>query len=416
MRIVRPAFIKKDINTMTEAVNPMISVESIVSIQFVKNSICEKYSINFGFLQYPCYNLGMVIKRLSVKGFRNHADTEIKLSPKINVLVGKNAQGKTNLLEAIYLTCVGRGWRTHKEREMIGFDFDDAKVRTVVKKSFGDIVIEIKLSRAQKKSIKINDIPVAKMGELMGQVNCVFFSPDELRLIKDAPADRRRFMDIDISQVDKSYFYALLRYNKVLMQRNALLKSKDEDIGRGLDIWDVQLVSTGSYIIEKRRKYLEMLEPSVKKVHSYMTRKKEDISLEYVAYELERELKMAREKDMRLKTTTVGPHRDDLLIQINGKDVRSFASQGQQRTAALSLKLGELELFENITGEKPVLLLDDVFSELDDDRQERLIKLLSYCQSVITTTQPIKNCDTCHNFVVENGKILVSPNGVGNDS
>ena len=389
----------------------------------------------------------MIIKSLEIINFRNHEKSKVSLGNKINVLVGKNAQGKTNLLEAIYLTCVGRGWRTHKEREMIMFDKDRSIVRAQVEKKFGDITIEVSLSRKDKKAIKINDIPVQKMGELMGQINCVFFSPDELRLVKDAPADRRRFLDIDISQIDKAYFYSLLKYNKILMQRNALLKSKTangkaQDIERGLDVWDMQLVRVGAFIIYKRLSYIEQLKPFVTKVHNYLTSGQEQIELSYINItsnalesplgpqpqggvlvegsaltvdEVEEilaiNLRTARDKDMRLKTTTVGPHRDDLLIKINGKDVRYFASQGQQRTTALSLKLGELELFEQATGEKPILLLDDVFSELDDERQSRLIKILNYCQSIITATSDIgvtaSNTSGHKTFEVKNGKVVL---------
>ena len=375
-------------------------------------------------MQQTCdiIKLSMIIKSLTMNNFRNHENTAVVLSSGINVLVGKNAQGKTNLLEAIYLTCVGRGWRTNKDKEMINFDAEYTKVKNTAQKLFGDVTVEVHVPRSGKKSIRINDIPIQKMGEMMGQVNCIFFSPDELRLIKDAPADRRKFLDIDISQVDKTYFYSLLRYNKILLQRNALLKSKTEDIARGLEIWDVQLAKAGALIVARRLAYIEQLKPYVEKVHSYLTNEKEDVIISYINItakteesllssdqsEIEKillkQLLEAREKDMHLKTTTVGPHRDDLLIKLDGRDVRYFASQGQQRTAALSLKLGELQTFEKITGERPVLLLDDVFSELDQERQTRLIKLLGKCQSIITTTHGITG--KAKVFKVENGKVL----------
>jgi len=373
----------------------------------------------------------MKIKSLRLSNFRNHKNTFIELSPGINIFWGKNAQGKTNLLEAVYLTCVGRGWRTNKDKEMINFESDFSCVHTLAAKKFGDVNIEVYIPRLGKKGIKINGISVQKMGELMGQVNCVFFSPDELRLIKDAPADRRRFLDIDISQIDKTYFYSLLRYNKILLQRNAFLKSKtqniskteNEDVHRMLDIWDAQLAQIGAFIVFKRLEYIELLKTCTAKCHNELTGGKETITLSYInitviqeqvlapttnATEIEKilinQLVNAREKDMRLKTTTVGPHRDDLLITINGKDVRNFASQGQQRTTALSLKLGEMKVFEDITGEAPVLLLDDVFSELDNERQVSLIKLLNKNQSIITMTQgEIKGAKV---FQVLNGKII----------
>lgn len=377
----------------------------------------------------------MIIKSLSVANFRNHRSTTLALSPGVNILVGNNAQGKTNLLEAIYLTCVGKGWRTNKDREMINFDGDHARVRTVTKKSFGDCTVEINLSRTAKKSIKINDVPVQRMGELMGQVNCVFFSPDELRLIKEAPVDRRRFLDIDISQMDKTYFYALLRYNKILLQRNALLKSQKEDILSGLRIWDTQLANVGAHIIVRRLAFIEQLKKQVVKVHNFLTDGSEELKLSYTnitvadseaedyitaagscsdasltSAGLERilmeHLIASREKDMRMKTTTVGPHRDDIKILINDKDVRYYASQGQQRTLALSLKLAELEIFRETTGEMPVLLLDDVLSELDNKRQSKLIAALKKCQSIITsTTLPPSLGKDAKVFKVVNGAV-----------
>lgn len=355
----------------------------------------------------------MHIQSVELINFRNHKNTVLELSLGANVLVGENAQGKTNLLEAIFLTCVGRGWRTNKDKEMIDFAAGAARVRTIVKRKFGSTTVEINLSRTTKKTIKINGVPVQRMGELMGQVNCVFFSPDELRLVKDAPADRRRFLDIDISQIDKSYFYALLKYNKILLQRNALLKTRGEDIESGLDIWDEQLAKVGALVVSHRIKFVAKLSKNVARVHEYLTSGCELIEVSYdgitlppavmcyiakaeaksieadalaqVENMLLEQIKIARERDLRLKTTTLGPHRDDLRITIDNRDVRQFASQGQQRTVALSLKLAELEIFREATGEMPILLLDDVFSELDAKRQERLVKLLSKCQSIITS-------------------------------
>jgi len=387
----------------------------------------------------------MRIKSIALQNFRNHKSTVLNLSPGINVLVGDNAQGKTNLLEAIFLTCVGRGFRSPRDREMIKFDENIARVKTIAAKKFGDISVEVTISAVPGragKQIKINDIPIAKMGELMGSVTCVFFSPDELRLIKEAPSDRRRFMDIDISQMDKVYFYNLLRYNKILQQRNALLKSMGPgaDELRALDIWDEQLAKVGGDIIERRIVFCEELKKCAASTHPKLA-PGERIEITYdgiakiaeivprgtisgpanvgagpvpaptilsgaiwadtgsaptngvsscsgaIGSALLDALHVARVKDLRLRTTTVGPHRDDLAITVNGKDVRSFASQGQQRTVALSLKLAELKIFEDMTGEKPVLLLDDVFSELDSSRQAKLLDAIKDCQCIITTTR-----------------------------
>jgi DNA replication and repair protein RecF len=333
------------------------------------------------------------IEKIELRNFRNHQNTVAEFFNGINILVGQNAQGKTNLLESIYLSCVGRGWKAVKDAEMIMFGEAGASVKTVTQKKFGDISVSVKLGNGTKKAISINNVPISKIGELMGTVNCVFFSPDELRLIKEAPADRRRFLNIDISQIDKSYFYALIRYNKILAQRNAYLKNlpypvTDDDL-RGLEIWDTQLVSAGEILIKKRIEFIDKLKPYLIEAHSNLTDGAEKIDFEYEScgdVDFAARLKAARDKDMRLKTTTVGPHRDDIKIEINGQDVRTYGSQGQQRTAALSIKIAELRLFADITGETPILLLDDVFSELDSSRQSRLLISIKDAQAIISTT------------------------------
>ena len=343
----------------------------------------------------------MRIQQLTVNNFRNHTHTTLQLDKGVNVLVGSNAQGKTNLLEAIYLSCVGRGWRTSRDSEMVQFGKEQALVQVTAEKRFGSVEIAIQLGLGLKKSIAINRVPIAKVAELMGQINCIFFSPDELKLVKEAPADRRRFMNIDISQIDKSYFYALTRYNKILQQRNAYLK--DHCDPRELSIWDDQLVKHGNIIIQKRQAFMEKLTPYVVAKHHALTGGQETITLTYeTSSDFARDLQATRERDLRLRTTTVGPHRDDLAILINGKDVRTYGSQGQQRTAALSIKLAELDLFTALTGETPILLLDDVFSELDSNRQERLLTAISHCQAVITATEapPIGKI-----FTVQNGNL-----------
>ncbi len=344
----------------------------------------------------------MYIKSISLTNFRNHIDTKTNLDKGINILLGQNAQGKTNLLEAIYLSCVGQGWRAGRDSEMITFDKDFSLVNVKAQKEFGEIDIAIKLGKGTKKSISLNQLPISKVSELMGQINCIFFSPDELRIIKEAPADRRRFLNIDISQIDKSYFYALLRYNKILSQRNAYLKN-NTDL-RELSIWDEQLIKVGNIIIQKRAKFLQELSPYIKDTHGRLTDNKENISISYeTPADFESELLNSRERDLRLRTTTVGPHRDDIEILINGKDVRLYGSQGQQRTVSLSIKLAELELFKKITGETPILLLDDVFSELDSSRQSRLLTSLENIQTIITTTEKPSFGKIIN---IKNGKII----------
>ena len=328
----------------------------------------------------------MRITQLTVDNFRNHKHTTLQLDAGVNVLVGPNAQGKTNLLEAIFLSCVGRGWRAGRDSEMVQFNQDRALVQVTAIKKFGSVDITIQLGLGLKKSISINRVPIAKVAELMGQINCIFFSPDELKLVKEAPADRRRFLNIDISQIDKSYFYALTRYNKILQQRNAYLKNNTDP--RELSIWDDQLISQGKIIIAKRQAFIQKLTPYVIAKHHELTDGKETIAITYeTCRDFAAELTAAHERDLRLRTTTVGPHRDDIAITINGQDVRVYGSQGQQRTAALSIKLAELDLFTDITGERPILLLDDVFSELDSSRQARLLTAVANTQVIITATE-----------------------------
>lgn len=327
----------------------------------------------------------MRITQLTVDHFRNHKHTTLQLADGVNVLVGPNAQGKTNLLEAIYLSCVGRGWRTSRDSEMVQFGQERALVQVTAEKRFGSVDIAIQLGLGLKKSVSINRVPIAKVAELMGQINCIFFSPDELKLVKETPADRRRFMNIDISQIDKSYFYALSRYNKILQQRNAYLKNNGDP--RELSIWDDQLVKQGTILIARRQAFIQQLTPYVVAKHRELTGGQESITLTYeTSADFARDLAAARERDLRLRTTSVGPHRDDLAILINDKDVRIYGSQGQQRTVALSIKLAELDLFTALTGETPILLLDDVFSELDSSRQSRLLTAITKTQAVITAT------------------------------
>ena len=398
----------------------------------------------------------MIFQSVELQNFRNHAKTILNLGAGVNILVGDNAQGKTNIIEAIYMTCIGRGFRSPRDRDVIKFGESTAVIKTTAEKRYGKIDIEIMISAPPEttikntrggshppaKQIKINGIPIAKMGELMGSLMCVFFNPDELKLVKETPADRRRFMDIDISQMDKGYFYNLLKYNRILKQRNALLKniSRTRDEMRSLDIWDEQLATVGESITARRVSFCEELRENVTKIHkNFAPTEILDIELECVGGETNTThigkshlavaqsatrvsqalanapdtpthpptencnaspntrcgshplfldaLKKARERDLRMRTTTVGCHRDDLAISINGRDVRSFASQGQQRTVALSLKLAELAIFERVTGERPILLLDDVFSELDQSRREKLIELIAPYQSIITATE-----------------------------
>ena len=369
----------------------------------------------------------MYIKKVNLENFRNYSRLGVEFFDGINVIEGKNAQGKTNLLEAIFFCCIGKSLRASREREVIKFGEDTARIKVEVQKYYKASEIYLLFSRLAKKTIKIDGIPIKRIGELFGELNAVYFSPDELRLIKDAPEDRRRFMDIHISQISKQYFYYLGRYEKILANRNKLLKDcKDVQVLKEtLPIWDTQLVEVGAKIVRMRIDFVENLSPYAQKAHTYLTANSETLGLEYTGgavlqgkggLPLEQELQLIKDdfakrlqksvdKDIKLGYTSVGPHRDDIKISVNDIDIRSFGSQGQQRTVALSLKLAELEIMKEETGEMPILLLDDVLSELDAGRRERLLKFCAKTQTFITGTDFPKGLPNAKYFRVENATL-----------
>lgn len=359
----------------------------------------------------------MKVKEIELSSYRNYTSAKLSFGDGLNVLVGNNAQGKTNLLEAIYFCSIGKSFRVSKEKEVIGWNSKKSKIKLKVEKKHGTNEIEIYFSTADKKTIKINHIPIKKIGELIGELGAVFFSPDELKIVKEAPGDRRRFMDIDLSQTSKTYFYNLSKYDKILQNRNKLLKDNlnREVLKQTISIWNEQLAEVGSYIISARQKFVEELSPLAKLAHSYLTDNKEELSLSYTEYksstkeDLKQELislyEKNLEKDLSLGFTSVGPHRDDIKIVVNGIDIRTFGSQGQQRTAALSLKLAELEIIHSRTGEMPILILDDVLSELDTNRKNKLLKFSKKAQTFISCTS-FENFNVEANIInIENGNI-----------
>lgn len=357
----------------------------------------------------------MEIKSITLKNFRNYSEQKVTFGPNLNVLEGKNAQGKTNLVEAIFLCAIGKSPRVNRDRDLILWNQNLSKVTIEYTKLSGNKKIELYLFSNQNKAIKINGVPIKKWGELMGEFNAIYFSPDELKLVKDSPEERRRFMDIDLSQFNKNYFYALTKYNRILLQRNRLLKSYNEkNINETLSIWNEQLSEQGSLIILERLKFIENLKAFAFNTHLYLTDGKEKIELSYAGRtgESKEQIKQALlsdytnslEKDLSLGYTTMGPHRDDIKISVNGIDIRHFGSQGQQRTAALSLKLSELEVFKNNSKEYPILLLDDVLSELDEKRRKKLLEKISNIQTILTCTE-FNESAPAKLFKVENGKV-----------
>ncbi len=360
----------------------------------------------------------MNIKRLALCDFRNYENVVVDFDDGVNIIYGNNAQGKTNLLEAIYFCSIGKSMRTNKEREVIRMGKEIAKIKVDIAENNLKRTIEIVFSKKNKKTIKINGIAIHRIGELMGELPCVFFSPDGLKLIKESPEDRRRFMDIAISQTSKTYFYMLGKYEKVLDQRNKLLKSTTnlESIKNSIFIWNEQLSDIGSKIIVSRINFLNALSPYAELAHQYLTNNDETLSLSYMGTTGENQEQIKKsllssleknlEKDFKLGFTSFGPHRDDIKILVNDIDIKAYGSQGQQKTTALSMKLAELEIIKNQTGKMPLLLLDDVFSELDPKRRQRLLKFCEKTQTLITCTDIDENDKFSKKIHIKNAKII----------
>ena len=313
---------------------------------------------------------------------------------KINIIYGDNAQGKTNILESMYVCATSKSHRGSKDREIIRFDNDESHIKVNVKKNDMNYRIDMHLKKNKPKGIAVNGIPIKRAVELFGILNIVFFSPEDLNIIKNGPSERRRFIDMELSQLDKIYLDCLINYNKVVNQRNSLLKeyafSGREDIISSLDIWDIQLVKYGNDVIKSRKKFVKEINDLVKSIHTKLSGDREQLEIIYEPcvkeQDFESELVRIRDRDLKFKCTNIGPHKDDMCFLINGMDVRKYGSQGQQRTAALSLKLAEIELVKQIIHDTPVLFLDDVLSELDSRRQNFLLDSIGNIQTMITCT------------------------------
>ena len=334
----------------------------------------------------------MKINSLKLKNFRNYENLNLELDETTNIFYGDNAQGKTNILEALYLCGTTKSHRGTKDKDMIRFGEDESHIEVTVDKNGISYQIDMHLKKNKPKGIAINRIPIKKASELFGILNVVFFSPEDLNIIKNGPAERRRFIDLELSQLDKIYLNNLANYNKIVNQRNHLLKdiSYNPSLKDTLDIWDLQLADYGEKVIESRRKFIEQVNDIISDIHRRLTGNKENIEIIYEPNTadqlLEDVLNKNRERDLRMMSTSCGPHRDDICIKIDGIDIRKFGSQGQQRTAALSLKLSEIEMVKKVTRDKPVLLLDDVLSELDKNRQNYLLESIDDIQTLITCT------------------------------
>jgi DNA replication and repair protein RecF len=340
----------------------------------------------------------MTIERLSLQNFLSYEKQQVCFNSGLNVIVGPNASGKTNLIEAVYMSSIGKTARNIKDKDLVNWQAkDNARIDLVVNKNYGRHRIEITVDGGGKKYIMIDGLPVSRLGELLGGLNVVFFSPDEMRLIKDSPVDRRRFLDISLSQQSKTYFYELLKYNKLLAQRNKLLKDyrNNASLDDMLALVDESIAPCAEQILLKRKEFVDKLKPHADMQHQRITEGKETLEISYeteavdfsdIKNSIKDLLKKSMEKDKRLEYTSVGVHRDDLKIVAGGIDVRKYGSQGQQRTAVLSLKLAEIFMLKESTGEFPVLLLDDVLSELDDVRQRALLAAIKDVQTLLTGT------------------------------
>lgn len=366
----------------------------------------------------------MYIEKLELENFRNYKKVKTSFSKNINVIYGENAQGKTNILEAIFLCAAGRSHRTSKDKELINIDSKRFRVKLLLNKNYEKKEIEFSYEFG-KKQILINEIAIKKMANLMGNLLAVIFSPEDILIVKEGPSLRRRFMDITISQLKPSYFYNLQQYNKILNQRNNLLREiqKNKSLLETLDIWDEKIANVGSKIIVERNKFINKLSKISREKHYKLTDNSEQLDIKYKTFlkeidekdkenikdETMKKFLTSRNLELKRCVTVVGPHRDDFDIIINDLPLKNFGSQGQQRTAVLSLKLSEIEIIKEETEEYPILLLDDVMSELDNKRKKFLFENLTNLQTFITCTEndffKEKMYENISFFEVKNGQI-----------
>ncbi len=365
------------------------------------------------------YNKDMKIKRLELVNYRNYDGAVVELETGITLISGANGQGKTNLVESIVVASTTKSPKTSTSAELVKDGKSVANVKILVGREFGDIEISYAVPTKGDKEFFINGNKVSKLSEVFGNLVVVYFSPDDLKIVSASPAERRDFMDTDISQLSGSYYNLLQRYNKILLQRNKLLKFERnrELLNAQIGVWDQQLAQVASLIIKTRKSFIEKIKEPAKGALKFISSQKDDLEIEYVGVrgttaeeikeELLKSLKYNLERDLELGYTTVGPHRDDIYIGLNGKDARSYSSQGQQRSIVLALKFAELEIFENELHEPPVLVLDDVFSELDTTRQRRLYEKMSAYQTIITGTsfkfKPASGYDI---IKIKDGKVI----------
>ena len=334
----------------------------------------------------------MFLTSLELSNFRNYDTLTLDFEKGTNILFGKNAQGKTNILEAIYLSGTTKSHKGSKDKEMVKFGHEESHIRVLIEKKGKQYQIDLHLKKHKAKGIAVNRMPIKKASDLFGILNLVAFSPEDLNIIKNGPSERRRFIDAELCQLDRIYFNDLSSYNRILSQRNKLLKdiAFRPDLEDTLSIWDQQLAEYGGRVIRRRREFVSQLNEIVPGIHKAISGGAEDLELSYEQSVSEdsflQELTRSKGRDIKMSQTSIGPHRDDLSFSIHGVELRKFGSQGQQRTSALSLKLSEIQLVKKIMKDTPILLLDDVLSELDSNRQNDLLNHICDTQTIITCT------------------------------
>ena len=352
----------------------------------------------------------MFIKEIKLENFRNYNYEKIELNEKTNIIFGDNAQGKTNILEAIFFASLGKSFRTNKEKELIKEKEQIAKVQIRFVKNNRDQNIKVEID--DKKRFFINDIPIKKLSELVGNINVVLFTPEDIEILRNEPARRRKFLNIMISQLRPKYIHIMAEYNRTLEQRNNYLKQiKYENKSKGnLEIWDEQLVNLGLKIYEYRKEFIDKINNRIKQIHLKTTENRENIEIKYKSNINENDyiekLKQNQDLDIQKGYTSVGIHRDDFEIFINEKNISIYGSQGQQRSSIISLKLAEAEVVYEEIEEYPVILLDDFMSELDKKRVSGFIKNIKNNQVLITCTDKIRLDNMVYNlYEVRNAKI-----------
>ncbi len=353
----------------------------------------------------------MTVSKLNIKNFRNLLDAEICPDENMNVFCGPNAQGKTNILEALWLFTGAKSFRGAKENEFINFDRDEAKIKLEFKK--GGVINDAEIRIAERKKAFLNGNSLASPGNLAGNFCAIVFSPQDIALVKDGPSVRRKFLDTAIFQIYPKYVEVLKKYTRAVQQRNAAIKDLyyHTDLASLIDVFDGEIAENGAKIIEYRRKYIDLLKEAVPKIYYGISDSKENLDISYScncsAEFIGERLKAARRDDMKSGVTSVGPHRDDIELSINGVSARLYGSQGQKRSVALSLKLAEAEILNKKTGERTVALLDDVMSELDPSRQNYILNHIKDWQVFITCCDPsnIVNLSAGKIFKVKNGEI-----------